>query len=408
MVIRNRHAWTLLALAGFVYGSGILGCAGLRRGPAVPMELQDKAVVAGMPVIRTWGDTVSPEFVDSLQELRRRKLARWAASGAAGQPPPAALLAISGGGANGAFGAGLLCGWTEHGDRPEFEVVTGISTGALIAPFAFLGPKYDHVLREVYTTVSTSSILRMRGLLSALSSDAMADSRPLWKLLGRYVDEALLDAVAAEYEIEGRLLLIGTVNLDSRRSVVWNIGAIAAGGHPRALELVHSILIASAAIPAAFPPVMIDVEVDGRKFQEMHVDGGCLTEVFLYPTSFVPLEISNATPVTRERRLYVIRNSRVDPDWSAVDRQTIKIAARAISALIHSQGLGDLDRMFMTARRDGMDFNLAYIPADFNDRPQEPFDPVYMRKLFGIGFDAARSGYPWSKTPPGYVEVEAE
>jgi hypothetical protein len=151
---------------------------------------------------------------------------------------------------------------------------------------------------------------------------------------------------------------------------------------------------------------MINVEADGKKFQEMHVDGGCLHEVFLYPTSFVPLEAAGATRVTRERTVYIIRNSRLDPDWSAVERQTFKIAARAISALIHSQGVGDLDRMFMTARRDKMGFNLAYIPESFNEAPKEPFDREYMQKLFDVGFEMARIGYPWSKTPPGYVEAE--
>lgn len=222
--------------------------------------------------------------------------------------------------------------------------------------------------------------------------------------MSKYIDHKHLDAIAAEWE-KGRFLLIGTVNLDSRRSVVWNIGAIAASKHPNSLELVHSILIASAAIPAAFPPVMIDVEVDGRGFQEMHVDGGCVHEVFLYPTSFTPLERAQQGSTPRPRRVYIIRNARVDPDWAAVERRTLSIAGRAISALIHSQGLGDLDRMFMTARRDNMDFNLAFIPASFNEVAREPFDRDYMRKLFGVGFEMAQFSYPWSKTPPGYVEA---
>jgi len=394
-----------LALAGLLACGGNLGCSGVRRGPAVPKDLQDRAILAGMPNVRTWGDYVTPEFRGSVAEALKRKQARWAASGNSQLPPIGSLLAISGGGANGAFGAGLLCGWTEKGDRPEFEIVTGISTGALIAPFAFLGPGYDPVLREVYTTITTKSILKKRPLLTAILSDALADSRPLWTLTRKYIDQKMLDAIAAEYE-KGRLLLIGTVNLDSRRSVVWNIGAIAASKHPRALELVHSILIASAAIPAAFPPVMIDVEVDGQKFQEMHVDGGCLNEVFLYPTSYTPIETAKATAVSRERRVYLIRNSRVDPDWAAVERKTFSIAGRAISALIHSQGVGDLDRMFMMARRDKMDFNLAHIPKDFDMVPKEPFDREYMQQLFDVSFNLARNGYPWSKTPPGYVEAE--
>jgi predicted acylesterase/phospholipase RssA len=195
------------------------GCSGVHRGPAVPKDLQDHAVVAGMPNIRTWGDYVTPEFRGTIVEALRRRQAHWAATGQADHPPAGAVLAISGGGANGAFGAGLLCGWTQKGDRPEFEVVTGISTGALIAPFAYLGPDYDPVLREVYTKVSTSSILKKRGLLAAVFSDALADSGPLWKLMRKHVNRGLLDAIAAEYE-KGRFLLIGTVNLDSRRSVV--------------------------------------------------------------------------------------------------------------------------------------------------------------------------------------------
>lgn len=405
---RELRTWACVAFMGLTICSAGAGCAGLRRGPAVPKDLQDQAIVAGLPGIRTWGDMVSPEFRDKLAvEVLHRKQALWAATGRADHPPAGSMLAISGGGANGAFGAGLLCGWTAKGDRPEFEVVTGISTGALIAPFAFLGSDYDGVLREVYTTVSTSSILKKRGLLGALTSDALSDNGPLWKLLGKYIDQPMLDAIAAEYG-KGRLLLIGTVNLDARRSVVWNIGAIAASKHPRALELVRSLLVASAAIPAAFPPVMIDVEAGGRKFQEMHVDGGCLNEVFLYPTSFVPLEVSKGTRVTRERRLYVIRNSRLDPDWSAVERQTFKIAERAISALIYSQGVGDLDRMFMTARRDKMEFNLAYIPENFQEVSNEPFDREYMLKLFDVAFALSRNNDPWLKTPPGFVEPEKD
>ncbi len=403
-MLRNQGVWLSSCLVGLAVCSGGTGCAGVGRGPAVPRDLQDRAAIPGMPNIRTWGDYVSPEFRDTIVEALRRRQAQWAASGIVDHPPPSAALAISGGGANGAFGAGLLCGWTQHGDRPQFDVVTGISTGALIAPFAFLGSEYDSALHEAYTTVSTASILRKRPLLSALFSDALADNGPLWTRTRKQFDQKVMDAIALEYE-KGRLLLIGTVNLDSRRSVVWNIGAIAASKHPHAMELVHSILIASAAIPAAFPPVMVDVEVDGRKFQEMHVDGGCLHEVFLYPTSFTPIEISKHSGITRERRAYIIRNSRLDPEWAAVERNTLKIAERAISALIHSQGLGDLDRMFMTARRDKMDFNLAYIPCDFDLVSNEAFDPKYMRELFDLGFKAAEAGYPWSKTPPGYVEA---
>ena len=207
-----------------------------------------------------------------------------ASQGQAGDLPPAYFLAISGGGDNGAYGAGFLNGWTAAGTRPEFKVVTGISTGALIAPFAFLGPKYDHVLEKVYTTSSQKDIFKKRGIAAWLFGDSMADTRPLASVIESYVTRALLDEIAAEYA-KGRILLVGTTNLDSLEPVIWNMTAIAASQDPRAVPLFRSILLASASIPGAFPPVMIDVNLDGAKYQEMHVDGGTIAQVFLYPPS---------------------------------------------------------------------------------------------------------------------------
>ena len=188
----------------------------------------------------------------------QREAELYAAAGNKGQLPPANFLAVSGGGEDGAFGAGLLCGWTETGSRPEFKLVTGISTGALTAPFAFLGAKYDEQLKAVYTTITDKNVLEDRGLLAALYSDALSDNAPLKQLVAKYVTADMMQAMAAE-NAKGRLLLIGTTNLDARRPVIWNIGKIAASGNPKALDLVREILVASAAVPAAFPPMMIDV-----------------------------------------------------------------------------------------------------------------------------------------------------
>src|SRR5262249_36974293 len=149
-----------------------------------------------------------------------------------------------------------------------FDLVTGISTGALSAPFAFLGPKYDQQLKEVYTTISAKDVLETRGMLAAVFDDAMADNAPLQLLVKKYVWADLLQELSAEYA-KGRSLSIGTTNLDARRPVIWNIGKIAASGNPHALELVQKILVASAAIPGAFPPMMIDVQVNGKAYQEM-------------------------------------------------------------------------------------------------------------------------------------------
>jgi predicted acylesterase/phospholipase RssA len=379
----------------------VAGCAGVARKDAVPMAFTTQAVVPGLPDVR-YRTGIDQEAIlrDGVESVRREQ-AYLASRGHSGPLPPAIFLAISGGGDNGAFAAGLLNGWTAAGDRPEFKLVTGVSTGALIAPFAFLGPAYDGVLKKFYTTVKPADIVKKRPLLAALTSDAMADNAPLWKLVEDEVHQELLDAIAGEYA-KGKLLLVATTDLDARQAVLWNMTKIAASQDPKALELFRSIMIASAAIPAAFPPVMIDVEANGQPYQEMHVDGGTMSQVFVYPPSLRVKEASDRYHVTRDRLVYVIRNARLDPEWAQVERRTMSIAGRAISSLIHTQGIGDLDRIYLTTQRDGVDFNLAYIPASFNAPHREEFDTDYMRALFQTGYEMAAKGYPWEKTPPGF------
>ncbi len=380
-------------------------CTHPARSPAVPHELTTQATVPGMPGVRYWFDAdPQPMIRDALASFERER-AYLVRSGHRGDLPPASFLAVSGGGDNGAFGAGLLVGWTEAGTRPEFKVVTGISTGALTAPFAFLGPDYDDQLKAVYTTISAKDVAEERSFLAALYDDAMADNRPLWNTVSRYATEDMLKAIAYEYEEKGRLLLISTTDLDARRAVIWNMGAIAASGHPEALTLFRRILVASAAIPGIFPPTMIDVEVDGKTFQEMHVDGGAMAQVFLYPPGLHPAaETRKRGLKPRERHLYIIRNARVDPDWAAVERQTLDIVGRAISSLIQTQGTGDLYQIYLIAERDGVDYNLAYIGRDFVAAHTEEFDPVFMNALFDYGYQLARNGYPWRKLPPGFED----
>jgi predicted acylesterase/phospholipase RssA len=226
-------------------------------------------------------------------------------------------------------------------------------------------------------------------------------------MVRRIVDQPLLDAIAAENE-KGRILLVGTTDLDAHRPVIWNVGKIAASHNPRALKLVQDLLVASAAIPGAFPPMMIDVEAGGRSFQEMHVDGGATSQVFVYPPSLKLRERAREYGIVRERRLYIIRNARLDPEWAQVERSTLSIAERAISSLIQTQGVGDLYRIYLTAQRDDIDFNLAYIPMNFKTPLKEPFDTEYMRQLFQVGYDLAAKGYPWAKSPPSFAIPEAE
>ena len=386
------------ALISALLAVTVAGCSTPKRLPAVPAAhtLRADPGIVGARFLP--GRDLQPMVVETLAAQRKENA--WLASqGHQGPLPPAYYLAISGGGDEGAFGAGLLTGWTEAGNRPQFKVVTGISTGALSAPFAFLGSEYDPQLAKVYTTVSQRDIFKARGPVRGFLSDAMANSAPLKRMVAAYVDRKMLDAIAAEYA-KGRLLLVGTADLDSLEPVVWNMTAIAASPDPRAPQLFRDVLVASASIPGAFPPVMIDVTLDGVRHQEMHVDGGAIAQLFLYPPS-LPSALGEPV-VQRQRILYLIRNSQLRPTWSSVPRRTLAIASRSVDALIRTQGIGDLYRIFVTSRRDGLDYNLAFIPPTFTEVAKVPFDTAYMQSLFALGRGMAVKGYDWNKSPPGY------
>jgi hypothetical protein len=364
------------------------------------MDQTRQASVLGLPNERffIFSDTapLENEFLEAM-ERRRRTLGLKSVM----DMPQLNLLAVSGGGENGAFGAGLLCGWSVQGTRPTFDWVTGVSTGALTAPFAFLGPSYDPQLRAVYTSLSPSDVLVQRFFMTAVFNDAMADNAPLYKTISRFLDERMFADIARGYD-EGRLLLIGTTDLDAQQPVIWNIGAIAKSGHPRAIEVVRKVLLASAAIPGAFPPSMIDVTLNGKPYQEMHVDGGAFAQTFLYPAA---LTVGRRQRLAAHQRVlevdaYIIRNGRLDPEWGSIDRQTFDIAGRAIATMIAASGINDVIRIFNTTRNDNVDYYLAYIGRDFNKTLPQPFDQAYMKALFDYGYQKALPGYDWSRRPP--------
>ncbi|MDB5871179.1 MAG: patatin [Ramlibacter sp.] len=373
----------------------------MRRVDPVPASLVARAVTPGIPNSRYWVDIDLAPFVQSAIDDNMREHDALSRAGKQTEPlPPVHILAISGGGDSGAFAAGLLAGWSIQGSRPEFKVVTGISAGALIAPFAFLGRPYDKVLHDVTTSVSEDGLFGKRGLLAGLSSDGMAHSEPLARLVAKHVTPAVLDSIAAEYR-KGRALMIGTTDLDSGRAVTWNMGVIAASGAPRALELFRKVMLASASVPGEVSPVMIDVEVDGKPYQEMHVDGGVITQVFTYPSnSLAVMKQLTGQPNRRGIHVYAIRNGKVSPEWSDTPRRTLSIGGRAISLLLQRQGINDLERIYRTAQQDGADFNLAYIGSDFEQAPQQAFDAKYMNRLFEYAYELSAKGYPWRKGPP--------
>jgi len=357
----------------------------------------------GIPRVRFWGDEPPPWEHDWLDASRAELKERYPSV----YRRRHTYLAISGGGENGAFAAGLLVGWTAAGDRPEFTTVTGISAGALIAPFAFLGPEYDEVLKRVSVELKATDVYKKRGTIRALRTDAAATTEPLQALIAKYIDEEVMEKIAAEYR-NGRSLQVGTANLDAMRPVIWRIGAIASSGHPDALKLIRQVLLASASIPGVFSPVLIEVEVDGHKYDELHVDGGATSQVFLYPIGLDYDQVLEKLGVPGRPEVYVIRNSRLEPRYEPVRNRLIPIAGRSIESLIRTQGLGDLYRIYLQSCRDGLDFNLAYIPADFLDQPKTDFDSEYMTALYDMAFERAKAGFPWKKMPPELASAPIE
>jgi hypothetical protein len=308
------------------------------------------------------------------------------------------LLAISGGAEDGAFGAGLLAGWSDAGNRPDFDLVTGVSSGALIAPFIFLGREHDGQLRELFTRYSREDIFAYN-VPSLLKGSALVDDSPLSHLIAKYIDAGFVREVARERK-KGKVLLIGTTNLDAQRPVLWDMGRIAAEDTPEALELFRKVLLASATLPGIFAPVRIKVRVSGKDYDELHVDGGITRQVFFAPSILHLISGNPAQNPLNGARLFVIRNGRIDPQWESVSDNVLSITHRSLSTLIKNQSLGDLYRIYSISKANGIHFNLASMPADFDVQTDVAFDQKYMTALFERGYEMGSHGYPWVKGLP--------
>jgi predicted acylesterase/phospholipase RssA len=403
LVQRQRFCRLLqAALRVALIGSAIAltgGCATFAPRNVLPQANAGQIELDGFHNIRFWGDAPAAEIQPIMMADAPRAELR-SSPAVARHRPVANLLAISGGAEDGAFGAGLLAGWSDTGTRPTFDLVTGVSSGALIAPFAFLGREHDNQLREIFTKYGRKDIFRynVNGLLEGT---ALADDAPLARLIEKYVDDALLQEIARE-RMKGRILLIGTTNLDTQRPVLWDMGRIAMSNNPEAMVLFRKILLASATLPGVFAPVRIQVRMGGQNYDELHVDGGVTRQVVIAPSifSFVSRDQKAGRSLAKPR-LFVIRNGKIDPEWQSVSENVLSITRRSISTLIKNQGIGDLYRIYSITRQDGIDFNLASIPADFTVTSDEPFDQKYMTALFDRGYDLASHNYSWVKTPPG-------
>lgn len=320
--------------------------------------------------------------------------------------PNYTLLVISGGGAKGAFGAGVLKGWSAQGGRPPFTVVTGVSTGALMATWAFLGSRYDRLLERFYTQTTDERIFRHRGLLFAPFIDSLLDTTPLRRTIAAAIDQQILEEVADEYR-KGRRLYVASTDLDANRLVVWDLGGIAASGHPDRLERYREALRASASIPVAFPPVYFPVEVDGRVYGQMHVDGGTVANFFL--TGFILDRQRKLAPPGIERSevevdIYLLMNSHLEPQPPAepVSPRLIAIATASGWATSWSAQTNQLVRAYRAARGMKVGFHLAGIPGDYGGpMPTASFDPREMAGLFRYGESLVQSASFWLSEPPG-------
>ncbi|WP_050400487.1 patatin-like phospholipase family protein [Bradyrhizobium embrapense] len=311
--------------------------------------------------------------------------------------PIKTYLALSGGGADGAYGVGVLNGWTAAGNRPSFSVVSGVSTGGLIAPFAFLGPRYDDTLREVYTSGIAESLLQDPSLMRVLFGSGLFGNKRLRELVARYVDQDILSEVARE-NARGRKLLIVTTDLDTQRTVIWDMGRIASVGTPEALQLFRDVMAASASIPLVFPPIMIDAEGQGRRFQEMHVDGGVTAPVLTLPDALLFRE--RAWPANGRMDIYILVNKKLEGNFELVSNSTIDVASRSISAITQAQTRSVILSTYDFARRNRLGFHLSYIERDYPAPETQGFDTAYMRALYQHGYEKAAAGQAWTATPP--------
>lgn len=378
------------------------GCSNLPRNPA-PIEQMLRAEVHGMPGVRAWSGTVSEAFEEDLLLAAQQTMTYARARGEQVVIPATNILSISGGGSYGAFGAGFMNGWSESGSRPQFQLVTGISTGALIATFAFLGPEYDEMLKLAYTTISAKDVYIPRWF-SFLWSDAFTESTPLALLIKRYITEDMVQAVARAHR-QGRRLYVGTTNLDADQLIVWNMGAIADSGRSETLALFRQIILASASIPGVFPPVLMDVEVDGTPHDEMHVDGGVKAQLFLFAAT---LDLQRLTEKLgkygnsdRVKRIFIIRNAKVGADLKQVPRNLGEISARSISSLIRTQASHDLKGLYDISTRYGIDFNWVSIPDEYEHAVTDDFNTDEMNRLFAVGYEVGARTSAWKKVPPG-------
>jgi hypothetical protein len=359
------------------------GCVGLPRQGA-PTARDAVAIVPGFPADIRWVGESRRDFA-----LRSREMTQRVASASHGAPLN--VLVLSGGGAGGAFGAGALVGWSRQATRPEFQLVTGVSTGALIAPLAFLGPSWDPVLQEAFSGGHAQHLLRTRWL-GALFGASVYQGGPLTELVDRFVTDEMVQAIAVESR-KGRLLVVATTDLDREQPMFWNLGLIAEHGGPAARQLICQVLIASASVPGVFPPVMIPVEQGGKPFEEMHVDGSATTSLFFIPD--VAAILPEPLDALRGGHLYILINGSVRAQATTTRAQTLSILERSAVATLQGGTRAAVELAYSTAQRHAMSTAVTALPDDFAFSDSLEFDQARMRALFEFGAHCGSTGQLW-------------
>ena len=371
------------------------GCSTTDRLPP-PNDAMVMAEVPGFPDCRIWGDDALPKSTWRIDGFRDQVQADPAYDPTA----PVHFLAISGGAQEGAFGAGLLAGWSASGSRPEFRVVTGVSSGAFLAPFAFLGPDYDDESRALFSLYSSKEIVETRVFSALFRGKSLSDNKKLRKIICRHFTPIEMEKVAVEYA-RGRRLFIGSTHLDTGRPVIWNIGAIASSGNPGAYDLIIDVIMASSAFPGIFPPQLFRVEQGGEAFDELHIDGGPTSQVFIFPLSFDLRAALKESGLNGPTHIYVLRNASIIPKVEEVKPKTFPILRKTAESLVNSMALMDMHHIYLDAQDNQAEFHLAYMPSTFRD-PEDFFDSAYMKDLFDLAFQQAKVGYPWESKPPKF------
>jgi hypothetical protein len=348
--------------------------------PDFTADDQAAAIIPGVPDARFWADS-EKDFLKALPAT------------------PGPWLALSTGGGDGAFGAGLLNGWSESGKRPEFSVVTGVSTGSLMAPFAFIGSSRDDGLKRAYTEYNAGDIFE-----DVKTPESLVDTWPLKRLIAKEVTPELLAQIAEAHK-KGRRLFVATTNLDAQRGVIWNMGAIAAKGDEASLKLFRDILAASTAIPGLFPPVLIDVEANGKKTQEMHADGGLGAQVFVAPESMINADSKTKIPATQ---LYLIANNRLTSEFAMTERSLIFVLGHSIAVGVQAMLRINIDRTAAAAKRDGVPFYLSYPALSSAEQGKGAFDTEFMKGLFEQGVARGKGDGPFVQDVEQALRPSAE